>query len=138
MTSASDELAYLKSLVSQLTVKINDLEAKAASKKPTPSPAQQLRTILVGPPGAGVCRAARVFARALSRSPLCTFFLFLLMLCVQARVHRHRAYARSFVSAILRRVICFVSKSRRRHRSVLKLRRSWMPVGSSRTISWWA
>jgi adenylate kinase len=54
MTSASDELAYLKSLVNQLTVKINELEAKAVSKKPTPSPAQQLRTILVGPPGAGV------------------------------------------------------------------------------------
>jgi adenylate kinase len=55
MTSPSDELAYLKSLVGQLTVKINELEAKAASKKPTPSPAQQLRTILIGPPGAGVC-----------------------------------------------------------------------------------
>jgi adenylate kinase len=67
MTSASDELAYLKSLVSQLTVKINELEAKAASKKPTPSPAQQLRTILIGPPGAGVCVcAARVSARALA------------------------------------------------------------------------
>ena len=63
MTSPSDELAYLKSLVSQLTVKINELEAKAASKKPTPSPAQQLRTILIGPPGAGMCRT-RVCARS--------------------------------------------------------------------------
>lgn len=53
MTSATDELAYLKSLVGQLTDKIKDLEAKAASKKPSPTPAQQLRTILVGPPGAG-------------------------------------------------------------------------------------
>ncbi len=55
MASASDELAYLKSLVGQLTDKIKELEAKAASKKPTPSPVQQLRTILVGPPGAGAC-----------------------------------------------------------------------------------
>ena len=72
MTSASDELAYLNSLVNQLTVNINELEAKAVSKKPTPSPAQQLRTILIGPPGAGVCLcvyAARVPARALA-SPL--------------------------------------------------------------------
>ncbi|KAF8471654.1 adenylate kinase 1 [Russula ochroleuca] len=53
MSSPSDELAYLKSLVGQLTNKINELEAKTASKKPTPSPAQQLRTILIGPPGAG-------------------------------------------------------------------------------------
>ncbi|KAI0255315.1 adenylate kinase [Lactifluus subvellereus] len=51
MTSASDELAYLKSLVGQLTDKIKELEVKAASKAPTP--AQQLRTILIGPPGAG-------------------------------------------------------------------------------------
>jgi adenylate kinase len=58
MTSATDELAYLKSLVGQLTDKIKDLEAKAASKKPSPTPAQQLRTILVGPPGAGTCGGA--------------------------------------------------------------------------------
>jgi hypothetical protein len=63
MTSASDELAYLRSLVSQLTVKIDELEAKAASKKPAPSPAQQLRTILIGPPGAGGCAATGVCAR---------------------------------------------------------------------------
>lgn len=49
--SPSDELAYLKSLVGQLTDKIKELETKATAKKPTP--AQQLRTILVGPPGAG-------------------------------------------------------------------------------------
>jgi len=53
MPSASDELAYLKSLVGQLTDKINELEAKAASKASKPTPAQQLRTILIGPPGAG-------------------------------------------------------------------------------------
>lgn len=48
----SDELEYLKSLVAQLNDKIQVLEAKA---KPAGSktPAQQLRTILVGPPGAG-------------------------------------------------------------------------------------
>jgi adenylate kinase len=66
MSSPSDELAYLKSLVGQLSNKIKELEAKAASKKPAPapSPAQQLRTILIGPPGAGACRAARVSACA--------------------------------------------------------------------------
>jgi adenylate kinase len=86
MTSASDELAYLKSLVSQLTVKINELEAKASSKKPTPSPAQQLRTILVGPPGAGVC-LTRVCARSRVSTLISTAwstFFFLLMLCVLA------------------------------------------------------
>jgi adenylate kinase len=51
--SPSDELAYLKSLVGQLTDKIKELEVKAAAKAPPPTPAQQLRTILVGPPGAG-------------------------------------------------------------------------------------
>jgi adenylate kinase len=49
----SNELDYLKSLVSQLNDKITALEAKAKSAIP-PTPAQQLRTILVGPPGAGV------------------------------------------------------------------------------------
>ncbi|KAL1742612.1 adenylate kinase-domain-containing protein [Schizophyllum fasciatum] len=49
---ASDELDYLKSLVSQLNEKIKALEVKAAAAVPR-SPAQQLRTILVGPPGAG-------------------------------------------------------------------------------------
>jgi len=49
---ASDELAYLKTLVSQLNDKIASLESKP--KDPVPkTPAQQLRTILVGPPGAG-------------------------------------------------------------------------------------
>ncbi|TRM59829.1 adenylate kinase 1 [Schizophyllum amplum] len=49
---ASDELDYLKTLVSQLNEKIKALELKAAASMPR-SPAQQLRTILVGPPGAG-------------------------------------------------------------------------------------
>ncbi|KAK0492052.1 adenylate kinase 1 [Armillaria luteobubalina] len=48
---ASEELEYLKSLVAQLNDKIGALEAKA--KKVAPTPAQQLRTILIGPPGAG-------------------------------------------------------------------------------------
>jgi adenylate kinase len=51
MSSASDELAYLKSLVGQLNDKINQLEAKAVPKPSTP--AKQLRAILIGPPGAG-------------------------------------------------------------------------------------
>ena len=48
----TDELEYLKSLVAQLTDKIHALEAKAQSALPK-TPAQQLRTILIGPPGAG-------------------------------------------------------------------------------------
>jgi len=47
---ATEELEYLKSLVSQLNAKISALESKP---KVPPTPAQQLRTILLGPPGAG-------------------------------------------------------------------------------------
>jgi len=47
----SEELEYLKSLVVQLNEKIAVIEAKSKSAPKTP--AQQLRTILVGPPGAG-------------------------------------------------------------------------------------
>ena len=52
--TVQDELEYLKSLVAQLNDKIHSLEAKAkAAVTPPKTPAQQLRTILVGPPGAG-------------------------------------------------------------------------------------
>ncbi|KAF8191548.1 adenylate kinase-domain-containing protein [Mycena galopus ATCC 62051] len=47
----SDELEYLKSLVAKLSDKINALEAK--NKAAPRTPAAQLRTILMGPPGAG-------------------------------------------------------------------------------------
>jgi len=47
----SEELEYLKSLVAKLSDKINALEAKTKATPPTP--AVQLRTILMGPPGAG-------------------------------------------------------------------------------------
>ncbi|KAL0070436.1 adenylate kinase [Marasmius tenuissimus] len=49
---AQEELEYLKSLVNQLNEKIKTLEEKAKAPTP-PSPLRQLRTILVGPPGAG-------------------------------------------------------------------------------------
>ncbi|KAK2460665.1 hypothetical protein APHAL10511_007135 [Amanita phalloides] len=49
----AEELEYLKSLVSQLNEKINALEAKAKKASTPNTPVQQLRTILVGPPGAG-------------------------------------------------------------------------------------
>lgn len=52
--AGEDELNYLKGLVAQLNDKIHTLEEKAkqaALGKKTP--AQQLRTILIGPPGAG-------------------------------------------------------------------------------------
>jgi len=50
---AIEELEYLKSLVAQLNDKIAALEAKAKEAATSKTPAQQLRTILVGPPGAG-------------------------------------------------------------------------------------
>ncbi|KDQ59692.1 hypothetical protein JAAARDRAFT_127101 [Jaapia argillacea MUCL 33604] len=51
---ASEELEYLKSLVSQLNQKILALEEKAKTAvSPKQTPVQQLRTILIGPPGAG-------------------------------------------------------------------------------------
>ncbi|KAF9009512.1 adenylate kinase 1 [Cyathus striatus] len=49
---ASEELEYLKGLVRQLNEKIEHLEIQAR-KAVSPTPAQQLRTILMGPPGAG-------------------------------------------------------------------------------------
>ena len=50
----SDELNHLKDLVRQLNDKIRALEDVAArAPPPAPTPAQQLRLILVGPPGAG-------------------------------------------------------------------------------------
>lgn len=51
--AGEDELAYLRGLVSQLNDKIRNLEEKAKAVVSKPTPAQQLRTILVGPPGAG-------------------------------------------------------------------------------------
>lgn len=52
--SGESELEYLKTLVAQLNEKIHALEdrAKQTAQKPK-TPAQQLRTILVGPPGSG-------------------------------------------------------------------------------------
>ncbi|KAG8858499.1 adenylate kinase [Tulasnella sp. 330] len=51
------ELEYLKRLVGQLNDKIHELEGKASSAvksvKDSVTPQQQLRMILVGPPGAG-------------------------------------------------------------------------------------
>jgi len=49
---ASDELEYLKSLVAQLNEKIAVVEARAKPTPPKP-PARQLRTVFIGPPGAG-------------------------------------------------------------------------------------
>ncbi|TFY70198.1 hypothetical protein EVG20_g2805 [Dentipellis fragilis] len=52
--TVSDELEYLKTLVKQLNDKIHTLEDKAKNAvAPPKTPAQQLRTILIGPPGAG-------------------------------------------------------------------------------------
>lgn len=50
----TNELDYLKGLARQLNEKIEKLE-KEATKVVKPTPAQQLRMIIVGPPGAGTC-----------------------------------------------------------------------------------
>lgn len=50
MGDKTEEIQYLKSLVAQLNDKISALETKPKAPK---SPARQLRTILLGPPGAG-------------------------------------------------------------------------------------
>ena len=52
--SQTEELKYLKSLVDQLNEKIKSLEERAKSAVSTKSPAEQLRMILIGPPGAGM------------------------------------------------------------------------------------
>lgn len=49
----SDELEYLKGLVAQLNEKIHALEQRAEHAVRGKTPAQQLRTILIGPPGSG-------------------------------------------------------------------------------------
>ena len=51
--SPSEELAYLKGLVNQLNDKIKGLEEKSKKVLSPPTPAEQLRMILIGPPGAG-------------------------------------------------------------------------------------
>lgn len=55
---SSGELEYLKSLVAQLNEKIHTLEEreKQAARGPK-TPAQQLRAILIGPPGSGTSPA---------------------------------------------------------------------------------
>jgi len=47
------EVEYLKRLVTQLNEKIHELEGKASAAVKSKTPAEQLRMILVGPPGAG-------------------------------------------------------------------------------------
>jgi len=49
----TDQLEYLKDLVRQLNDKISSLEARAKSAIPSQKPVEQLRMILIGPPGAG-------------------------------------------------------------------------------------
>ncbi len=61
--AGEDELVYLKSLVSQLNDKIKALEEKAKTAAKAKTPAQQLRTILVGPPGAGMSSENALFAK---------------------------------------------------------------------------
>jgi len=67
---ASEELEYLKSLVAQLNEKIKTLEEKTKPSG-TPTPAQQLRTILVGPPGAGNTGFSRLSVLFSHPNPSC-------------------------------------------------------------------
>ena len=121
---AQDELEYLKSLVSQLNDKIASLEAKAKTAvTPTKTPAQQLRTILVGPPGAGAY--FRPFEIYIS-----------LTLILQAREHRRLKSVTSFAYATWQLVTCCVSKFSRRHLSESRPRRSWTPEDSSQMRLW--
>ncbi|KAF8528178.1 adenylate kinase-domain-containing protein [Hysterangium stoloniferum] len=51
--SPTDQLDYLKDLVRQLNDKISSLEARAKGAIPSRKPVEELRMILIGPPGAG-------------------------------------------------------------------------------------
>lgn len=93
----SDELEYLKHLVAQLNDKIRALEAKAKAVVP-PTPAQQLRTILMGPPGAG------------SSLLLEELFSGEIHDVSQARERKPPGYATSSASATSQRVTCSASK----------------------------
>ena len=63
----SDELEYLKGLVAQLNEKIHALEDRAKHAVQPKTPAQQLRAILVGPPGSGTCHPSLYITRASKR-----------------------------------------------------------------------
>lgn len=130
--AVQDELDYLKSLVTQLNEKIHNLEAKAKDAvSGSKTPAQQLRTILVGPPGAGECIAVTNDA---FYDSLCL----IMPNALQERVLRPPKFGMSSVSATLPPVTCFATRSRGRRSSVWRQRRSWMPVDSSAMISSWA
>ena len=126
--TVQDELEYLKSLVAQLNDKIHTLEAKAKSAVTAPkTPAQQLRTILVGPPGAGEVCACMWSAGGGSEG-----------VCVdmQGRERRHRASGMNSVYAISRPATYSATRSRARPSSVLRPRRLWMlEVLSAMTLS---
>lgn len=129
--TVSDELEYLKSLVSQLNEKIHVLEAKTKDAVlPSKTPAQQLRTVLVGPPGAGASPRAFVRKRLV--------YLNQGVMCPQGRAPRPHAYETNSVSATSPRATCCVTRLRGRRSSASRPRRSWMPEGSSGMTSWWA
>lgn len=130
--AVQDELEYLKSLVTQLNEKIHNLEAKAKDAvSGSKTPAQQLRTILVGPPGAGECIAV-------TNDALYDSLCLIMPNDSQERVLRPPKFGMSSVSATLPPVTCFATRSRGRRSSVWRRRRSWMPVDSSAMISSWA
>jgi hypothetical protein len=120
----TDEIEYLKSLVKQLNEKIVAIEAKA---KKAVTPAEQLRTILIGPPGAGTTIWILMAGYSLDSQP---FF------CAQVKAHKPLEFVTNSVFATWQLGICFVSKLLRKLLLELKPRRSWMLVFLSRMKSW--
>jgi hypothetical protein len=133
----SDELEYLKGLVAQLNEKIHALEDRAKHAVQGPrTPAQQLRTILVGPPGSGTCHPTPPISLRYAGLEALTCRVSPFDSLTQARVHKPRGYATSFASAISPRATCFASKSPKRPSSVGKPRKSLTRAHSLTTISW--
>ena len=125
---ASDELEYLKSLVSQLNEKIIALEAKAKTPaSPSKSPARQLRTVFIGPPGAGMCRSSII------RKKIANVFLILLSY-TKAKERKHLEYATNSAFATWQLETCYANRWQRKRLWVWRRRRLWMLEDSSPMI----
>jgi hypothetical protein len=115
--TASDELEYLKSLVNQLNDKIHALEKKAKQTVSSSTPAQQLRTILIGPPGAGEVVSAAVFQLVSKLRNL---------IIIQVKVRKLLELGTNSASATWLRETSFENKSPRRLNWESRPRKLWM------------
>lgn len=122
----SDELEYLKSLVSKLSDKIRDLESQKDAPGPK-TPARQLRTILIGPPGAGKKGFASVYDNSGAADSM-----------AQAREPRRLEYGTNFAFVIWQLATCCVNKSSRKPLLEWRRRKSWMQGVLFQMISWLA